>query len=313
MIVRQSIKRFFSYIGPIISTHSIRLNSPILPANYHKRHRHLYVDIYNQVQIFLNKKWLKDINLTAVFCTVGNILKHSSSKSFSITLIKAKKGCIISIKNNGKGFDISEIEKRFDISESKSKSNSYFKHGGLGWRAYRNNDVVVHISKKGKSFKLLYMFNLYRTHLKSEKIFNVDNLYLKGFRIRPQNDIRFINGQPEPTSSVFNIALVLLKKPLFSSKPIDIYVDKYGRNIVYEGRHRVLAHCLAGRKSIKGRFVGRSDPNIAYQKSPGITNYYRKKFNKVDRVLDVFIKNNKKDFKLYQFTKKYILNEKNRT
>ncbi len=234
----------------------------------------------------------------AILGAIGNALKRGNrgnpNKSLGIEKYVGKYGVVVRVQDTGDGFDYREIDRKCNAGER------YFERGGKGWRAYLKPNVLVAFAQEGKEINLYYPFARIENEFYSEsgegfsffrceerKIgltywFNTKDLYVKSTRLRPAGEI----VEEKMTPHITDIAFSLQRNERLQTEPLWVYHDKLGRNIIYEGRHRVLGHLLAGREYIAGVLISGNHPKVKSKSQPYKKEYYRKRIIPVTRFLE---------------------------
>ncbi len=91
------------------------------------------------------------------------------------------------------------------------------------------------------------------------------------------------------TPHIEEIAGSLKRTVELQTEPLGVYHDKFFRDIVYEGRHRVLGYLLAGREYVPGMMIAGNHPKVLSKKRPEKVEYYRRRIIPVTRFLDYIL------------------------
>ena len=237
----------------------------------------------------------------AVLGAIGNAIKRGNQgdpcKKITIEKYVGKKGIVVLV-GAGEGFDFREVDRKFKSGEK------YYSYQGNGWKAYSMRDILVQFQQEGKEIWLYYPFAFVEHEfycLPQERFsrfdaqnytigqtywFETTNLFVKGTRLRPPGDI--FEGKTTP--AIEDIATSLRSNKRLQTEPLLVYHDLHSRDVVYEGRHRVLGHLLAEREWIAGELIDGDHPKILSKRKPEKVDYYRKRIIPVPRFLEYVLK-----------------------
>lgn len=105
---------------------------------------------------------------------------------------------------------------------------------------------------------------------------NIDHLWFRGFRLRPPREIAVtLKGDFQNITPCCKDMSESLKNEKFHNTPIWIS-NEQNRLLVYEGRHRIIAAKMAGRKFILAKLIDQEHPKVLDQKNPNTKRYYGK-------------------------------------
>ncbi|OGY53173.1 MAG: hypothetical protein A2912_04325 [Candidatus Buchananbacteria bacterium RIFCSPLOWO2_01_FULL_40_23b] len=251
---------------------------------------------------YLNKAFTEIQSPGAVLGAIGNAIKrgNKSDPTLPLSIIKyiGKKGVLVTVEDVGSGFDVEEVQRKYNTEEK------YFQHAGNGWKAYSRADVLVQFEKDGRKINLYYPFSRlenefysregkifpffdYRNYAVGEKYwFRTNQLFVKGKRLRSAGEIY----EGKTTPAIFDISKTLQENEELQTEPLWVYHDRFGRDIVYEGRHRVLGYLLAEREHVPGMIIAENHPKILSKRNPAKVDYYRKRMIPVTWFLECVMK-----------------------
>ncbi|MFH1771171.1 MAG: hypothetical protein ABH828_06480 [archaeon] len=108
--------------------------------------------------------------MTKIDLAIENIVTHAymgKNQPYKVEIYQGEKGFVVRLKNQSKGFDFREIQRKY---ENKKK---YYDSEGTGWAAFNQKDILVSFEEEGTvinlmSFKEEFMetpkeLNLYNT------------------------------------------------------------------------------------------------------------------------------------------------------